>query len=100
MLLDALPDLAYRDNLQTASLMAAVLNMMGGKADPDDPEAKTVPPERMFTAEDVLVHFAKRPTVSDWTPEAARAALEARDELPAWARESLPWHEINAHAAR
>lgn len=100
MLLDALPDLAYRDNLQTASLMAAVLNLMGGKADPNDEDAKPLPIERMFTPEDVLVHFAKRPKVTGWTAEAAKAALDARDELPSWARESLPWDEINALAAR
>jgi len=100
MLIDALPDLAYRDNLQTASLMAAVLNMMGGKPDPEDEDVKTVPPERMFTAEELLVHFARRPLPNVWTKDAAQAALTARDTLPTWAREVLPWDEISACAAQ
>jgi hypothetical protein len=94
MLIDSLPHLAYRDNLQTASLMAAVMNMMGGKPDPNDKEAKTVPRERLFTPDEVLVWFAQTPKASAWTRDAARVAVEYRDRLPKWVAASLPWSEI------
>lgn len=96
MLLDALPSLAYRDNLQTAELMAAVLNALGGKPDPNDKDVKLVPPERMFTGEELLVWFAREPKASPWTPAAARVALEHRSRLPKWARDSVPWAHLEA----
>ena len=96
MLLDALPSLAYRDNLQMAEFMATVLNIMGGKPDPADKDTKLVPPERMYTSEDTIVWFAKEPKVSKWTPASARVALEHRDRLPVWARDSMPWSHIEA----
>lgn len=96
MLIEALPHVAYRDNLQLASFMAAVLNMMGGKADPDDKEAKTVPLERMYSADEMLVWFAQTPKASVWTRDAARVALEFRDRVPKWVRESLPWKELKS----
>jgi len=95
MLIDALPHVAYRDNLQMASFMAAVMNMMGGKPDPNDKEAKTLPRERLFTPDEVLVWFAQTPKASAWTREAARAVADAGESLPRWVRGSLPWPEIN-----
>jgi len=99
MLIDALPDLAYRDNLQTAELMAAVMNMMGGKPDPNDGKSKPIPRERMFTGEELLVWFAQRPRESVFDAATARLALEHRDRLPDWARSFLPWAEIEALTA-
>jgi hypothetical protein len=94
MLVENLPEIAYRENLQTASLMAAVLNMLGGKPDPNDKDTKLVPADRLYQPEEMLVYFAQRPIVSRWTPESARAAIEAKPNLPAWARDAIPWTDI------
>lgn len=100
MLIEALPHIAYRENLQTAELMAAVLNMMGGKPDPDESDkekaAKRIDPSRLYSGEELLVWFAKTPRASAWTKEAARVVHEARNELPSWVKESLPWKDINS----
>lgn len=94
MLVDALPHIAYRENLQTAELMAAVLNVMGGKADPSDKDAKTVPRERLYSGEELLVWFAQSPRASAWTREAALAIESNRPRLPKWVVASLPWKDI------
>lgn len=94
MLVDALPHVAYRENLQLAEFMATVLNMMGGKPDPADKEAKTVPRERLFTAEETLVWFAQTPKASSWTKEAALVVAGNKDKLPRWVMDSLPWKDI------
>jgi hypothetical protein len=96
MLIDALPHIAYRENLQMAELMAAVLNHMGGKVDPNDEEAKKnlIPPERLFSAEECLVWFAQTPKASAWTKEAAQVIAENRSRLPKWVAASLPWKDL------
>jgi hypothetical protein len=94
MLVEALPHIAYRENLQTAEMMAAVLNVMGGKPDPADKDAKTVPRERLYSGEELLVWFAQTPKASAWTKEAARVIAGNRDRLPKWVAASLPWKDI------
>ena len=96
MLVNALPELSYRKHLQTAELMAAILNALGGKPDPaKKDESKPIDPSRLFTGEELLVHFARRAMPNTWTLEAAKAVTEAKDRMPSWARDSLPWELIN-----
>lgn len=99
MLVDGLPTISYRKHLQTAEFMAAVLNLMGGKPNPNDKEAKTLPPERRYSGEDVLVYFAREPKPSPWTREAAALVIEHRSRLPKWLLDSLPMSEIEALTA-
>jgi hypothetical protein len=94
MLVEALPHIAYRENLQVAEMMAAVLNIMGGKPDPSDKDAKTVPRERLYSGEELLVWFAQSPKASAWTKEAAQVIAGNRERLPKWVVASLPWKDI------
>lgn len=94
MLVEALPHIAYRDNLQLAELTAAILNRLGGKPDPNDKDAKLIPPERLYSSDEMLVWFAQTPRESAWTREAARVTAENRSRLPRWVVASLPWTVI------
>ena len=96
MLLENLPEIAYRDNLQLATLTATVLNMMGGKPDPNDEDVTLVPVERMYSPEELLVYFAQKRDESGWTRASAVEVLRVRADLPAWVRDGLPWDEIES----
>lgn len=75
--------------LQVAGLEAAVRNMMGGKPDPNDGDGKRVPPDRLYSADELLNRYAQDPetlaNLAAWTPAAARDALAHTRHAPGWA---------------
>ena len=80
-----LPFIELRRHLPIAQLEAAVRNAMGGKPDPNDKEAKTLDPSRVYNALELLPWFAR----PDWIDSAADTET-AQDfmrhvlSLPVW----------------
>jgi hypothetical protein len=91
---EAMPEIWARWHLQVAQLEATILNMFGGKPDPAEEskgKGKALPPERMWTAEERLVFFARLSQPTTWTLSALRDAFINSKKLPTWSRHLVPW---------
>lgn len=84
-----LPLIEMRKQLPIAQLEAAVKNMMGGKPDPQNKDAKTIPPERLYTAFELLQWYAQPEGLElrAVSPAAAKDLLKHLGHLPEWALE-------------
>lgn len=99
-----LPDVALRSAYQIASLEAAVRNAMGGKLDPNDQDAKPMPPERAYTPSELLAWFARPAWLedrADGIPEDAAkdfvAGMKAK-LIPPWVLQVAPLDAIKRAA--
>ena len=91
-----IPLLEARRGWGAASLEAALLNVAGGKPDPnEEPDTPPVPPRRLFTVEERLRPWARLelgPGV--WTPESARDAIANAHRLPVGALAILDFERL------
>lgn len=94
---DHLPVVSARRHYPTAKLHAAVLNALGGKADPSEKSDKPPKPAHLFYQPEELMpwyaSFGDSETVAVLSPEAAKDLLANAPKLPAWALEIAPIEE-------
>lgn len=94
----SLPDVEMRRAWPMAALESFARNFAGGKPDPNDTSAKTIPPERTFAPSELLPPWA-RPDWLDATgtsipADAARDFLKHQRRVPSWALQVAPIGEI------
>jgi hypothetical protein len=96
IMVDTMPEAWARWHLQVAQLEATIRNMMGGKRPPKKEPGGDPPlePHELYTAEELLVYFARLERPEAWTPAALADAKRNQKRLPAWALKLIPWEQL------
>ena len=100
MYMEHLPLVEMRKHYPIAQLEASIKNMMGGKPDGSD-EGKSIPPERLYNALELLPWYARPEGVeaSVTIPvQAARDFLGNLKDVPSWVIEIAPLEAIKRAA--
>ena len=92
MYMHYLPEVLMRQHYSTASLEAAIRNMMGGKSEKGS--KKTLSPDKAYTVNDCLPWFAKGNLRSRMSIVCAVELKEYRKEMPYWALNLVDWMTV------
>lgn len=94
---DRLPIVSARRHYPTAKLHAAVLNALGGKADPSEKSDKPPKPAHLFYQPEELMpwyaSFGDSETAVVLPSEAAKDLMNNTGSLPTWALDIAPIEE-------
>lgn len=94
---DQLPVVSARRHYPTAKLHAAVLNALGGKADPSKPSKEPPKPAHLFYQPEELMpwyaSFGESEAVAVLSLEAAKDLMNNTGNLPTWALDIAPIEE-------